>query len=68
MSFLRIFPSITSSTMAHFLKPPIEGVVLQVAREEREEDEGGFLSWEPGAGRLGLTINYCLAVSLRMQT
>ena len=29
-TFIRIFPSITTSTIKHFLGPPIEGVVLQV--------------------------------------
>jgi hypothetical protein len=28
---LRLFPSIRSDTVAHFLNPPIEGVVLQVS-------------------------------------
>ena len=31
--FYRIFPSITSSTIKHFLGPPIEGVVLQVEQK-----------------------------------
>ena len=41
--------------MAHFLKPPIEGVVLQVAREE--EEGGGVLGWGEGAEGLEMTIN-----------
>ena len=34
----RIFPSITSSTIANFLQPPIQGVVLQVDRNRRRQD------------------------------
>ena len=29
MVLLRLFPSIRSDTVAHFMNPPIEGVVLQ---------------------------------------